>query len=78
MDGIRNLSQFSAGQTGTITQITGTGPFFTRLRSLGVRPDSFVKVVQKAPFGGPLCIDISGSRFALPREEAQHILLNVG
>ena len=77
MNGIRNLSQFSAGQTGKITQITGTGPFFTRLRSLGVRPDTFVKVVQRAPFGGPLCIDVSGSRFALPREEAQHILLSI-
>lgn len=78
MQKIRNLNQIQPGQMGTVTHITGTGPFFTRLRSLGVRASAEIKVLQKAPFGDPLCINVLGSRLALRREEAEHIFLNVG
>jgi len=43
------------------------------LASLGLIPDVCVKVEEVAPFGGPLIVCVSGSRYALGREVASKI-----
>jgi Fe2+ transport system protein FeoA len=43
------------------------------LASLGLIPGVCVRVEEVAPFGGPLIVCVSGSRYALGREVASKI-----
>jgi DtxR family Mn-dependent transcriptional regulator len=40
------------------------------LGSLGLRPGTTVRVVERAPFGGPLTMEIAGVRTAISRDVA--------
>jgi DtxR family Mn-dependent transcriptional regulator len=43
------------------------------LGSLGLRPGTVVTVVERAPFDGPLTVDVAGARTAIAREVARLI-----
>ena len=50
-----------------------------RLTTLGLRHDTHVEVVRRAPFGGPLAVRVSGGGLlALRRRQAQHVLVSRG
>lgn len=72
---LTSLSKVAPGHQGTVKEIRGTGLFFNRLRALGMRPETVVAVIKKAPFGDPLEICIGGQRLAIRKHEAEHILL---
>lgn len=73
-----SLSEVPAGKEGRIKEVKGTGLFFTRLRSLGVLPETMVKVMRRAPLGGPLHIRLDDRQdLALPRREAAYILMTL-
>lgn len=55
---------------------TGHDEHITRLRELGLVPGTRVRIVRKAPFGGPLEISVRGSRLAVRRSEAFHIKIS--
>ncbi len=48
-----------------------------KLTSMGVCPGARIEMVRKAPFGHAFYIKVDGVRFALRREEAESILLEV-
>lgn len=48
-----------------------------RLADLGIVIGSRVKVVRKAPFGGPIEVEIAGSRFLIGRRLAKRIIVEV-
>jgi len=54
----------------------GRGPM-KRLADLGILVGSRIKVVRKAPFGGPIEIEVNGSRFMIGRGLAERILVEV-
>ncbi|MCX9025705.1 MAG: metal-dependent transcriptional regulator [Candidatus Methanoperedens sp.] len=71
---VRPLSELKANDTGIIVSVFEEDPKMLQyLASLGLIPDACVKVEEVAPFGGPLIVCVSGSRYALGREVASKI-----
>lgn len=53
-------------------------PIARRLRDLGFVPGEVVRVVARAPLGGdPMLIQIGSTRFALRRQEAARVSVQV-
>lgn len=48
-----------------------------RLADLGILAGTRIKVVRKAPFGGPIEIEVGGSRFMIGRGLAERVLVEV-
>lgn len=71
---VRPLSELKANDTGIIVSVFEEDPKMLQyLSSLGLIPDVCVRVEEVAPFGGPLIVCVSGSRYALGREVASKI-----
>ena len=45
----------------------------TKLRQLGILPGEMIKVIRKAPLGGPLLVDAQGRTVAIGRGVASKI-----
>lgn len=50
-----------------------------KLLELGLVPNSYVKLIQKAPFGGPLLLEVGKekNRIAIRKEQAKLILIHI-
>jgi DtxR family Mn-dependent transcriptional regulator len=71
---VRSLSELRASDKGIIVSVFEEDPKMLQyLASLGLIPDVCVRVEEVAPFGGPLIVCVSGSRYALGREVASKI-----
>ncbi len=71
---VRPLSELKAKDKGIIVSVFEEDPKMLQyLASLGLIPDVCVEVEEVAPFGGPLIVCVSGSRYALGREIASKI-----
>ncbi|MDD5473075.1 MAG: metal-dependent transcriptional regulator [Candidatus Methanoperedens sp.] len=71
---VKPLSELKAMDKGIIVSVFEEDPKMLQyLASLGLIPDVCVKVEEVAPFGGPLIVCVSGSRYALGREVASKI-----
>lgn len=71
---VRPLSELKAKQKAIIVNVFEEDPKMLQyLASLGLIPDVSVLVEEVAPFGGPLIVCVSGSRYALGREVASKI-----
>jgi DtxR family transcriptional regulator, Mn-dependent transcriptional regulator len=65
------LAQAPEGMRGEIESVTEEFPEILRyLDEIGVRPGARITLVQKAPLGGPLTIDVGGKRHAISLELA--------
>lgn len=68
-------------QKACVTHVEGTGnadPLSQRLQDIGFVPGEPVTVVARAPWGGdPVLVQVGGSRFALRRNEAHMIFVEV-
>ena len=68
------LSKFNVREKGLIVKITDENPDLLHyLGMLGIRPETYLKVVEKAPFEGPITVRIDGKDHALSREIAASI-----
>ncbi len=71
---VRPLSELKVSDRGIIVSVFEEDPKMLQyLASLGLIPDVCVRVEEVAPFGGPLIVCVSGSRYALGREVASKI-----
>ncbi|MDP2766501.1 MAG: metal-dependent transcriptional regulator [Candidatus Methanoperedens sp.] len=71
---VKPLSELKANDKGTIVSVFEEDPKMLQyLASLGLIPEVCVRVEEVAPFGGPLIVCVSGSRYALGREVASKI-----
>ncbi len=71
---VKRLSDLRAKDKGIIVSVFEEDPKMLQyLASLGLIPDVCVRVEEVAPFGGPLIVCVSGSRYALGREVASKI-----
>jgi DtxR family Mn-dependent transcriptional regulator len=71
---VRPLSDLKASGKGIIVNVFEEDPNMLKyLASLGLIPGVCVRVEEVAPFGGPLIVCVSGSRYALGREVASKI-----
>ncbi len=65
------LAQAPEGLRGRIESVTEEFPEILRyLAEIGLRPGAEITLVQKAPLGGPLTIEVAGARHAISLELA--------
>jgi len=69
------LTDIKINQSGTIKEVIDN-PLITKLFEFGLLPGASFKVLNIAPFNGPISILIEDTRIALRRKEAQFILVN--
>ena len=71
------LDRLPQGARGTVRSIGGAStPLRQRLMELGITIGSEVKVIRKAPFGGPIEISVRGYRLSLRRTEARLVTVD--
>jgi len=68
-----SLANLAPGQCGEVFAVAGSGPVSDRLRELGLTPGTAVKVLRRAPFGGPAVYDLRGYQLCLRPSEASRI-----
>lgn len=73
----KKLSEFSIGEKGTITLVSGEGRIRRRLFDMGVTPGAEVLLRKKAPLGDPLEITIRGYELTLRKTEAENVTMEV-
>ncbi|TAH26180.1 MAG: ferrous iron transport protein A [Cytophagales bacterium] len=70
----KNLSQLEIGEKGIISNFKDE-EMSLKLIEMGCLPGVDVEVLFKAPWGGPICIAVSGYNLSLRRDEAATIVL---
>ena len=71
------LSDFSIGQTGKVTAVSGEGKIRRRLFDMGVTPGAEILLRKKAPLGDPLEVTIRGYELTLRKNEAACVTMEV-
>ena len=67
---MKSLKELGLNATGEIAQVTGRGPLAQRLLAMGFLPGTRLRVVQVAPFGDPITVELDGWRVSLRLREA--------
>jgi ferrous iron transport protein A len=60
-----------------ILMITGGWEVRRSFNQMGIHPGDRVRVLRRAPFGGPLMIEARGTRVAVSKQLAQKIRVEV-
>ena len=68
------LSEYSIDKAGTIIEIIES-KISNKLIEFGVLPGVRFKVISKAPFKGPIFIQLDNNRIAIRRKEAAFIIV---
>lgn len=72
------LSSLAPGNVGKVAKVEGKGSRIRRLLEMGLVRGTTLKVLRKAPLGDPIEVELRGYLLSLRREEAEHILVEVG
>jgi DtxR family Mn-dependent transcriptional regulator len=73
------LAQFDEGSDATVCGVTNVPPEMLRyLSEIGMKPGAHVRVLEKAPLGGPVTVEIEGQRIAISLELARVIVVTSG
>ncbi len=64
------LSELGLDRAGRILAVAGRGALAQRLLAMGFLPGTAVRVVQVAPFGDPLTVELDGWRVSLRLADA--------
>lgn len=75
MSSSRALSDLAPGHAATIASLGGERPFRRRLMELGLLPGAEVRVINVAPLGDPLEIEVRACRLSIRAAEAAQITL---
>jgi len=73
------LNLYEAGEHAKIRILLITGGWEVRrsFNQMGIHPGDRVRVLRRAPFGGPLVIDHRGTRVAVGKQLAEKIRVEV-
>ncbi|MCL6599991.1 MAG: ferrous iron transport protein A [Alicyclobacillus macrosporangiidus] len=72
------LTNLEEGVKAQVQGLTGHPLFRNRLISLGITPHSQIVLVRRMPLGGPLEVEVRGTRLAIRRKDADQIWVSVG
>jgi len=67
---MQRLNTLRCGQSGRIVGLDAQNAVSQRLASLGLIPGTPVKIVQVAPLGDPITIELLASRISVRRQDA--------
>jgi ferrous iron transport protein A len=59
-----------------IIRFEGDQELERKLRQIGVVPGDMIHLIRRAPFGGPLLIEIKGREIALSKDLADRVLVS--
>lgn len=65
-----SLAQLKRGLVATVLEVGGERPFRRRLMEMGLVPGTRVSVVNVAPLGDPIEIELRHGRMSIRRHEA--------
>jgi DtxR family transcriptional regulator, Mn-dependent transcriptional regulator len=69
------LAQFDTGSDLTVCGVTEALPELLRyLGEIGLRPDAKIRLIEKAPLGGPVTIEIGAKRIPISLELARMVI----
>ena len=71
----RTLDELARGDGAVVDSIGGERPFRRRLMEMGLTPGTAVALVNVAPLGDPLEIEVRHGRLSIRRHEAAMVLL---
>jgi ferrous iron transport protein A len=71
----RRLSELPVGGKAVIAQVGGLRPVRRRLMELGLVPGTAVEVVNIAPLGDPMELEVRGCKLSIRHTEAAEIAL---
>jgi DtxR family Mn-dependent transcriptional regulator len=78
-DVLPTLAHLEPGQTAVVRRVPDGDPTLLRyLGDLGMVPSAQLTLVEKAPFRGPITVDVDGTTHALGVELAERIRVEVG
>jgi ferrous iron transport protein A len=69
---LKNAAQLQKEQQGIIRKLP-EGPLQVKLMEMGCLPGELIRLIYKAPFGDPLCFEVSGYTMMIRRKEAAQI-----
>ena len=73
-----NLKELGLNGIGEISAVAGRGALTQRLLAMGFLPGTRVRVVQIAPFGDPITVELDGWRVSIRLREAEALQLRNG
>ena len=74
---LKQLDEFTLGETGLIKKVGGEGKIRRRLFDMGVTPNTEIYLKKLAPLGDPIEVTIRGYELTLRKDEANKILMEV-
>ena len=72
---LTELSNLKPGEEGTVSFVRGGNRAHQRLLDMGLTRGTRVKVVNAAPFHGPIEVEVRGTTLALGRGLARHVFI---
>lgn len=70
-----HLSHADTGTPLRVSSIEGGHDVRSRLATIGVLPGVVLEVVTRGPWGGPILVEVDGTRVALGRGVAEKVLV---
>ena len=70
-----NLAQLQIGESAKVREVSGNGETAQRLMELGFVEEAWLKVLGRAPWGGPLQVKLRGCSYAIRQTEAELVEL---
>lgn len=74
---ITQLSNLKPGESGQVAFIRSGNRSGKRIQDMGLTPGTFIKMVNAAPFKGPVEVDVRGTSVALGRRLAGQVYVQV-
>jgi ferrous iron transport protein A len=74
---MHKLSEIKNGEQVRITNFEGGQGVLVRLKRFGIYPGDTIRVLRRAPFGGPVLLEVRGMEIALGHGIASRILVEV-
>jgi DtxR family Mn-dependent transcriptional regulator len=74
---LTQLSHLRAGERGRVAFIRGVGSAVQRIMDMGLCPGTSVRIINAAPFRGPVEVSVRDTSLALGRELAERVMVEV-
>ena len=73
---LESIGDLAEGRTVTVIRMSDRDPAFLRyLDAMGIRPGATVRVAARAPFGGPLTLEVDGAEHAVGTAAASRVYI---
>lgn len=73
---MKQLSEFTVGESGVVKIVGGEGAIRRRLFDMGVTPGAEITLRKKAPLGDPIEVRLRGYELTLRKTEAELVTMD--